>query len=458
MDEAGENLFPAYKETPTQVKIQGEKNPIPARAEYREPKGKVLFQEGKIEVLAPEHTDFPVESGFHLQIKDPMMMTASLGETPLLSTKADPKAILRVAALGVATEEIIVDQTEDVWANFNLHSRPPITSKEPIEAQYNPLTLDIHGRDIQDPRNWTKPPPIHGAWGVTPEITIEEELQRVKEDLSEKGDVVPATVEEIEKYRHDPMVRVWGENPPDPGDPEHFHEWRSHPTGMYDWEGGRREYNEAELGQLETIFNSEEFKNKVAAVKTVELFTEENPEKQSFDPLPDSDIILWEFGGYQLVTQKNPLVDPEEGIHMVLKLRPESHNPWDNPRQTLEALAIGIGISRFLRNTKALGEIGDAYLDFNANWSMTRKGSLQETLPLSEIKKVIQNDTRTHLHIQLEKMTASWEIPPAPGTFTEHRTQPQEAIDEIRKRLNDETKGLKAWLFQNCRGTVFESI
>lgn len=454
MDESGEggDLLPTYKKAPTEVKIQGE-NPIPANAEYRKPEGKVLFQEGDIRIQAPKYTDFPTESGSHLQIVDQTITTDSLGETPLLSTKADPKAILRVSALGIAAEEMLVGQTSNVWANFNLHSRPPITSKEPIEAQYNPLTLDIHGRDIKDPRNWTRPPAIHGAWGVKAEVSSEEEMQRTRESQDKKGSIIPATAEEVEEHKSDPMKRVWGAIP-DPSNPQAFEDWRKHPTGMYDWEAGRREYNDAELNQLETIFNSQEFKAKIAEVKNAELFIEENPEKQSFDPLPDSDIVLWEFGGYQLVTQKTPLVDQAEGIHMVLKLRPESHNPWNNPKQTLEALAIGIGVSRLLRDTKALGEIGDVYLDFNANWSMTGKGNLQD-LPLDEIKRAIQKDTRTHLHIQLEKMEALWEIPPAPGTFTEHRLQSQEAIEEIIKVLNQDQNGLKDWIFKNCRGRIF---
>lgn len=52
--------------------------------------------------------------------------------------------------------------------------------------------------------------------------------------------------------------------------------------------------------------------------------------------------MLWEFGGYQLATQSSYLTDAREGIHMVFKIRPEPHTPWDNPRQTLEAYAIGL--------------------------------------------------------------------------------------------------------------------
>lgn len=449
MSEQGsaENLFPTYKKVPTQTgSLEGKAK---TTAELREPTGEVLAKEETIEVIAPKFTNFPVKSGFQIQVAEKGLETSHLGETPLLSEKADPKAILQVASLGILAEKAIVEKTGNVWANFNFHSRPPLKREEPIEAQYNSLTLDIHGRDINDQLNWTRPPVIHGSWGVR-ETSLKEESQLLKETVDKKGDIEMPSTEEIEKNKSDPATRVLTANPTSSSD---FEEWKDHSTGMYDWEG-RREYEEDELKTLREIFSSPDFIKQVEGSKNIELFTEENPKPQVFEP-NDSDMVLWEFGGYQLITQKVPLVDSQEGIHMVLKLRPEPHTPWENQRQALEAIAISIGVSRLLKNTQGLGEIGDVYLDMNANWSMTRKSKLKETMSMEDVKAEIQKDTRAHLHIQLEKMTASWELPPAPGTFKENAPQSQETIEEIRSILNKDQVGLKDWLFKNCKGKIF---
>ena len=70
-------------------------------------------------------------------------------------------------------------------------------------------------------------------------------------------------------------------------------------------------------------------------------------------------------------------------------------------------------------------------------------------MTLPEIKEAIQKDTRAHLHVQLEKMDATWEIPPAPGTFTGNEVQPSVAINKMRAVLNDKEKGLLKWISDN---------
>ncbi len=420
--------------------------------ELREPQGTQLFNKNGLEILAPSLTDFPVDSGKQLQIADRSITTAEIQETPLLSEKVDPKALLRVVAFGIKAEEMLVKMTDNVWANLNFHSRAPISDEAPHPAQYNSLTLDIHGRDARDFKNWTRPPAMHGIWNSGKIEDEDKAWEIVKDSFDDKGEIIPATKEEIQTYKQDPMKRVFtGLHPSDPAE---FTDWRSHPTGFYDWHG-RRKYTTDEIDQLFKIYQGREFADMINKIQNISLFADENPQEAFFEE-NETDIELWRFGGYQLVTQRTPLVDNKEGIHMVLKIRPEPHTPWDNVQQTLEAFAIGIGVARILKNTKGLGEIGDVYLDMNANWSMTKKGPFaDEQLPLEELKFEIQRDTRAHLHIQLEKMQAQWEIPPAPGTFKNHQPPPLQTIEEIKKQLNDTEHGLKKWILLNCRGRIF---
>ena len=444
--------LPDYISYPTEIKIEGEKTPIKTAVELREPKGEVFLKNGSREIIAPKNTDFPVLSGTHLQLVDRGIKSADLNEPTILSRRVKPKDILALIRMGIITERRMVEQTGNVWANLNLHSRPPVTSENPIDAQYDSLTLDVHGRNMKDASNWAMSPPTHGAWGAQEKSSIQE-IRDVLESFDERGNLVPATPDEIEKYKHDPDTRVFDQTSARVQRPEEYRDWKSDTQGKYNWDNVRRRYTPEELSQLRIIFGTSDFLLETASLDSIELFTDPNPLSESFEP-NDSDIVLWEFGGYQLVTQEIPLVDAKEGIHMVLKLRPEPHTPWDNPKQTLEAYAIGIGVARLLRDTESLGDIGDVYLDMNANWSMGGKRESLQDKPLDKIRKAIQQDTRAHLHIQLEKMTASWEIPPAPGTFVENQPQSPEAIKEIRQVLNDPQRGLKNWIFENCAGKL----
>ena len=440
-----------YTQTPAQIRIQGESNPIETHIDLREPRGEVFLRSANRELIAPRNTDFPLSSGDHLQIVDRGIRASEIRESPILSDQVDPKDVLALVRLGIIAERELVDGTRNVWANLNLHSRPPMSAKAPIDAQYDPLTLDIHGRDIDDASNWALPPPIHGAWGAQ----SLEELARQPQPVDETGRVIPATTDEIEQYKHDPNRRVFDQTSARVQRPEEFEGWRQDPEGKYNWEGGRRKYTPEELARLRSVFGTSEFMTETTKLDDIQLFPDPNPPKEHFEP-NQTDTVLWEFGGYQLVTQSGYLTDAREGIHMVLKLRPEPHTPWDNPRQTMEAYAIGLGIARLLKNTKSLGEIGDAYFDMNANWSMGKKRDDPASVgkSLDEMKQIIQQGTRAHLHIHLEKMTAAWEIAPAPGMPNTNESQSPETIEEVKGLLNDPEKGLNSWIRQNASGKL----
>lgn len=442
-----------YIQTPIQIKIEGVKKPIKTEIDLRKPKGEALLKNGSRELMAPQSTNFPLSSGIQLQVVDQSIRAQDLREAPLLSDKVDPRSILALIRTGIIAEGTLVNGTDTAWANLNLHSRPPMTADSPIDAQYDPLTLDIHGRDIKDASNWAMPPPTHAGWGAEGTDDAKAEFQKSRESVDENGKVIPANSDEIAKYKHDPNRRVIAQASARVQKPEEYKGWKETSEGGYHWEDGRRQYSAEELAMLRSVFGTSEFLAETTKLDDIELLTDPNPPPEHFEP-NDTDTALWQFGGYQLVTQKTPLVDSDEGIHMVLKLLPESHAPWDNPKQALEAYAIGLGIIRLLKNTKALGDIGDAYLDMNANWSMTRKREELSGRSSDEIKQTIQRDTRTHLHIQLEKMTAAWEIPPAPGIFTENKPQSPEAIEEIKDILNNPDKGLRNWLLRNCAGKL----
>lgn len=434
--------------------------------QLREPRGERLrASKGRV-LIAPYHPDLPLESGIQLQLIDHAENNLALGQSPLLSPLVSPSRIIDLARMGIVVEEQLVTKTDQVWANFNFHSRPPIHDDAPHEAQYNPLTLDIHGRDIRDEKNWTRPPATHGGWGVTG-LTYENEA---KNDLLwlEMNQPDIETLRSIEEEQR----RFFGDIPLHPASPEAFQNWMQHPSGFYQAEG-RRNYTYKEMTQLKHLYGYKNVRidRQIEKIDALKLFSDDiqtNPDMHHSEIFPanDTDMVLFECAvgerAYQVVTQKVPLVDRDQGIHMVVKIRPEPHTIWDDPTATLEALGIGIGLTRLfqasgvLKDHQSDGEIGDVYFDFNANWSMTKKRDLianvkphelMKKLPL--IKEAIQRDTRAHLHVQLEKMNAHWEVPPAPGTFAFHKPQTNEAIAQIRSILGDETEGLATWLRTN---------
>lgn len=418
--------------------------------------GERLYGNGTTVLQVPRFTDSPITNGIQLQVVDRSDLN-SKGEGEMRTAplfKANPKNILKDVAVATIAEKYLVGRTYMAWANLNLHTRPPVNVAAQHDVQYDPLVVDIHGRDIWDPYNWAKPPQMHGVFG-SKELDRKSDWKEFKGSVDKNGKPIPATQEEVKAFK---ASQIKDQQPGITSNPRDFDGWETHRTGKYQTEG-ERTTPEATVNRLKEIFGTEMpagttlIDGELADLKELELFKENDPEQRVFEE-NDTDIELWRFGGMQLVTQRNPLVPPKEGIHMVLKLRPEPHTPWENMTQNLEAWAVGIGVARLLRETKSMGEIGDAYLDMNANWSMVNKKGLTDEMPLDDLKKEIQKGTRAHLHIQLEKMGASWEIPPAPGTFPGHKLQPQEVIDEIRTILGKENGGLKDWLLTNCRGKI----
>lgn len=444
--------LPDYSSAQTEIKAQGEPKPIKTSIEFREPQGEVLLVSGTQEVIAPKITDFPIESGTQLHIVDRKIKTTELKQSPIMSNKVDPKEILRLIRMGLITERKLVENTDNAWANLNLHSRPPITSENPVDAQYNSLTVDVHGRNMKDASNWALPPAIHGVWGLQ-EKDINQEFDEIQDSFDKNGDLVPATPDEIEEHKTDPDGQILDQTSARAQRSEEFTDWKSDPQGKYNWDNGRRKYTPEELEKLRNIFGSLDFLVEMGKLDGIELFHDAQPTRELFEP-NKYNTVLWSFGGYQLTALGTPFMNENDGIHLMLEVKPHPSTPWDSPQQTLEAFAIGLGVTRLLKDTKSLGEIGDAYLDMNSNWSMATKREELKGLTPDEIKKKIQEDTWTHLHIQLEKITAAWEIPPAPGTFTKNKPVSAESIDEIRRILKDPQRGLTNWILKNCSGKL----
>src|SRR4030043_1581373 len=92
--------IPGYTNVPTEIRIT-----INTSIDLREPKGKVFLKDGSREIIAPNATDFTVESGVQLQLVDREIRNAKLKESPILSEKVDPRAILRLIRMGIITEK-----------------------------------------------------------------------------------------------------------------------------------------------------------------------------------------------------------------------------------------------------------------------------------------------------------------------------------------------------------------
>lgn len=441
-----------YAHVSKEIKTPIENKLKSVNVEFRKTRGETFLQMGKQELLAPETTDFPAESGDQLQIVDRTYRTQDLGESPILSEKVKPKAILSLIRLGIIAEEKLVEETDNVWANLNLHSRPPITNEMPVEAQYDDLTIDIHGRNMKDASNWALPPAIHGVWGMQ-EKNINQEFDEIQDSFDKSGDLIPATPDETKEHMTDPDSQILDQTSARVQRSEEFTDWKSDPQGKYNWDNGRRKYTPEELEKLRNIFGSLDFLVETGKLDSIELFPDAHPTRELFEPNKWNRVV-WSFGGYQLTALGTPFMNESDGIHLMLEVKPHPSTPWDSPQQTLEAFAIGLGVTRLLKDTKSLGEIGDVYLDMNSNWSMTKKREELDSRPMDEVKAEIQKNTKAHLHIQLEKAGSRWEVPPAPDTFGEYKQTSLKTLDEIEKTLKDPETGLTSWVLNNCSGRL----
>lgn len=422
-----------------------------------EPTGTTLFQADSLRIIAPDHTDFPVSGGKHLQIVDDAVSAVTENDevqNVVLSDAVDPKALIRAEALGIAVSGALLrEDPQTHWVNLNCHPRGPMTPYVPNGGLWRHNVVDVHGRDITGVMNWSKPPLAEGEFGLSlPPDTHDK--QSVGDIEAHKKDPLQTELERVEKKT------VMRESYPDDRTDTEKRAWRTDQTGTYSL-GGRREYSPEEIEFLQRIFSSETFKKEATNIMKTPLF-EDTSYKGVFREYAD-DAVLWQHGAYQLVTQRVPLVDKETGIHMVLKVRQnkpgseEPHTVFENPQATLEAFAIGIGVSRlFTKHPELIGSIGDAYFDFNANWSMHNKlymGQEESGLTPDEIKKKIQENTRAHLHIQLVKAGERWELPPQPGTFGDYEgyVADDPAVGQMKNVLNDPENGLTSWILENCR-------
>lgn len=417
--------------------------------ELRKPTGEILFRDGSLILIAPKFTDLPVDGAYHLQVVDSSFATEKLGQVPIMSEKASPKALLQSQTLAILAEQMMFtnDRTGVVWMNNNWHTRPPTLSiQAPYDEQYATQVVDLHGWKLTDPRNVFKPPSIHRMEGSSKQLDGEQ-----------------ASADGVD-YKSDPLSKIGDSSIPNMRKPEDFDGWRDHPWGLRDL-SGRNKYKDEEIDLLKSIYQSKDFAQRWENVRGIELFKDENPPDGKF--APTNDEILWHYDGFRLVTQKTPLLDAKEGIYLQLQIDPKMNVPWQNVTKSLEGYAIGVGLSRLLRDSTGAGEIGDIYIDINNNWGnpmLDRQaamaengvGGLREGETLAQVKDSFLHDASMKLHIQLEKFDAQWDIIPAPGLTGQHEDLSDSMIVRIKQLLGKGEDGvLKTWLYTNCRGKIF---
>lgn len=167
---------------------------------------------------------------------------------------------------------------------------------------------------------------------------------------------------------------------------------------------------------------------KMEQVLASQLFTEadgSNSLEKSFTfAIGKGNYPVWQMGDYLIVTQDNPLVDREDGIHMVLIYRGEQEGPekrysflWRDPRRIAEMTAIAVATSKIVTAQGYAGNTFDSsFVHMNANWSLAQpvaendpeKNALMEhqasgpgSWPEKEGK--IADPPNAHPHIQLLK-------------------------------------------------------
>lgn len=413
--------------------------------------------------MVPHRTEFPKGTGLQFDVVDSTYNTTELGIHPLLSEQADPKVAMGTIAVALAVEKEVIKRSHNPWANLNVGTRPAVTADSPDVLQYDRLVASVIGRSSKDPR-WAQPKPFTGVWGQNfQEQYGPDPLEKVREDLDRERNVLPATADEIAEHKKDPMKWTTDEKPPSPANKADYAGWREDPIGKYiGWDTDSRAYTPDEIYAMRKLVNSENFDRTIAALEQIDLFSDEIVLNTDFTqsvqfPANDTDTVLWEakIGNhyYQVVTQKNPLVDRDEGHHFVVKVRydngrgeyREPHTPYENLQQSLEAYAIGIELERILGNET------DLRLDMNANWSMGGKQEMLQQARIPEGKKIVQERTRAHLHVQ----EFAGEIAPAPGTFTENKPQTPEKVEDIRTKLHHKETGLAPRLLERYHGKIF---
>lgn len=132
---------------------------------------------------------------------------------------------------------------------------------------------------------------------------------------------------------------------------------------------------------LATHFDGSKFDSGVAIHETP-LFTDEEGQSSldsTFDfQIGKGNYPVWSLGEYLLVTQDNPLVDREDGVHLVLIYRGEQQGPeerfnfpWRDMRRTAEMITIAAAASKILtKHGYADRELDKSYIHMNANWSL----------------------------------------------------------------------------------------
>lgn len=260
------------------------------------------------------------------------------------------------------------------------------------------------------------------------------------------------------------------------------------PTVWNNWEGERV------ISAFERNYLKERFAKRVVeqlrAYEDIDLFTNQ---QTILTGAGCGDFVLWNGGRYQLIAQEVPLLDAKEhGLHFILRNIPEDlQTVWNDPSKTIEMIAIGLGVGRFL---KANGfTVNDAFYDINMNWGILWdyfRNQKEGDEKLKELRKelrkrflakiqVIQEreaeinkfdvvnvyldallslrPNSVHLHTQFTKKL--WEIPSKPNSYQTHKALEEEDRFHVRKILSGNAIGtghdpLYNWVTKNCQGNL----
>jgi hypothetical protein len=462
--------------------------PLGDGVEYANPIGDKLaelrFPNQVIEVLLPKIPDMPLNTGMQVQIVDRTLNVANLNELPLLSEGLDLNKYLRLEAVAaMVAQKIFESSKEPVWININTQTSPLVTPETPGESRpYHCLTVDIHirhlpkyeemfdfhgeirpeivvddlGALVMGPDAFLEPPPLTGYFGIP------SAEAGVRMDLAAGNE--PATIEEIRQYAKDPadealqlMLRLDSIR-------TGISHWKNSPTGTTPF-FGRRIYEPTEISEIRQIFAQWDIqKEAFDKLESTSLFSDEAINHPPYPAEWTHDIELWRSGKadaagrYRIVTQKNPLVDPKDGMHFVVELSPETHTAWENLEVYLSMRAISIGMLRILnRNDLVISTEGgqsqrhfilnNAFAYINGNWNFKDIAQIWGDNPSkAELRKRLMDRARTHMHIIVSDTDP--ETPPMRGTFKDHRKLNDKIIATLKTMLNDPKNGLSSMMSQ----------
>lgn len=226
----------------------------------------------------------------------------------------------------------------------------------------------------------------------------------------------------------------------------------------------RRPYDK-DLQTTVTNDIAEHFSEKLTEEKLskVRLFREDDGSSSLIENfefrINEGNYPVWQIGDYLIVTQDNPLVDREDGLHLVVIFRGEQQGEgerfsfhWRDPRRIAEMAIIAVAASKIITNSGYAGNAFDkAYIHFNANWS------LGFALPAEEQHEIMDRGSvgpgkwpgskedqtvpgpNAHPHIQLLKEGHEFNLPVSGKRHSQkpRNRQNDDEIHELKELLNN---------------------